>query len=332
MSDLLPRQVANAVPPELSSGDQISSLATWLLHEGRSEPDVRQWLNFLASLYAQFRIVQDLFPRANPGRSGEKDETGVLTNPDEMLAIANQLLILRSHDVEGCVLECGCFKGYSSCCLSIACRRLGYPFVIADSFAGLPPLPNDPGQSDEVDVLGRVYNPGDFAGSRAEVERNLRSLGSLEGVEFFEGWFSETLKDWHRPLALLWLDVDLWSSTMDVLKPCLPALDPRGCIFSHEFARADIKDSKIIRTSGVPGAFARVMQEDDPDYEAEYLRGNTGIVGRHSSIGIRAFQLLNEMMPSLGLIGLPWYDIPRSRLERLAITVTRFVNVFRKPA
>lgn len=326
LTDLVPRQVAEAIPLDLPERGDPRTLASWLLDQGRSDPCVRQWIYFLGAHYAQFRIIGDLFPRVNQGRIGQKDEVAVQTTPEEMLTIANHLFILKSHGVEGTVLECGCFKGFSSCCLSIVCGRLGYPMVIADSFAGLPEISDESEAGHAVDDRGRTYRGGDFAGSRAEVEQNLRTFGDPAEVELVEGWFAETLKGWNRPLALLWLDVDLWSSTLDVLRPCLPALDPRGCIFSHEFTPQDIGEDRIISTGGVPGAINQVVGQDDPDYEARYLLGNTGIVGRHTSLGLRSHRLLSEMMPALSLVGLPWSAIPRSRIERLALHVKYFVD------
>ena len=310
MTDLVPRPVAAVIPRALSDGTDIPAIVSWLVSdEGRLDPAVCQWINFLSAHYAQFRIIHELFPKVNRGRQGMKDGLCIQTSPEEMLVIANQLFILRSYGIEGCVLECGCFKGYSSCCLSIACRRLGYPLVIADSFAGLPAAPHEVGED-------RYYHVGDFAGARGEVEQNLRSFGDPVGVELVEGWFSDTLKGWNRPLALLWLDVDLWSSTMDVLNPCLPALDPRGVIFSHEFLREYIKDSKIIETKVVAGAIARVMQENDPDYWAGFTRSNLAIVGRRTSLCLQSYRLVNELVSELNSIGVRWKVVTRSRLSR----------------
>jgi hypothetical protein len=284
----------------------------------------------LAAHYYQFRIIVEFFWRVNQSRIGEKDEHPAQTNPDEMLTIANHLFILKSHGIEGAVLECGCFKGFSSCCLSLACCRLGYPLVIADSFAGLPPITGERKSGDAVDVFGHTYQAGDFAGSRAEVERNLRTFGDIAGVEFVEGWFADTLKNWGRPLALLWMDVDLWSSAVDVLRPCWPALDPRGCIFSHEISPEDICEGQIVSTSGVPGAIDHVLRPGDPDYRAENLLWTTGIVGRRSLIGMRSYHLLSEMMPALRRVGVPWSDFPRpSRIERMASRLQGFLNRIR---
>lgn len=331
LTDLVPQQVAEAIPTTLAASHDLSSLASWLVHQGRNELRVRRWLNFLAAHYSQFRIIGDLFPRVNQDRIGRKDEIAIQTSPEEMLTIANHLFILKSHGVEGTVLECGCFKGFSSCCLSLACRSLGYPMAIADSFAGLPPVENER-DAHAIDRRGRAYSGGDFAGSRAEVEQNLRTFGNLAGVELLEGWFADTLKDWNRPLALLWMDVDLRSSAMDVLKPCLPALDPMGCIFSHEITPRDVVDGRLVRNNGVPGALDEVVGQDDPDYSAEFLVGVMGIVARRTSLGIRSYQLLSEMMSALCLVGLPWTAIPRSRIERMAVRLKGFVDRVRRRA
>ena len=291
----------------------IPALASWLLsNEGRRDLNVCQWINFLAAHYAQFRIIAELFPKANPGHQDMKDGLSIATSPEEMLVIANQLFILRSYDVEGCVLECGCFKGYSSCCLSIACRRLGYPLVIADSFAGLPPDPEMVGED-------RYYQVGDYAVRRPEVERNLHAFGDPAGVELIESWFSKTLKGWSRPLALLWLDVDLASSALDVLSPCLAHLNPMGIIFSHEFLVGDIKGSKIIQEQGPAGAIARAMREDDPDYTAAYVRGYLGGIGRRTSLCPQSYLLVNELIRATSR-RLPGWLLSRikSRVARMA--------------
>lgn len=306
MTDLVPRQVASVIPPRLSGreGPDIAAMAAWLTSgEGQQEQCVREWIGFLAVHYAAFRAIRASFPRKNPGRDGKKDGNCFATSPEEMLAISNQLFILKSHDVRGDVLECGCFKGFSSSCLSLACRRLGYAFVIADSFAGLP------ADSDGVGP-GRHFQAGDFAGSRSEVEQNIRAYGDTTGVEFVQGWFSDTLRGWDRPLALLWMDVDLASSTRDVLGPCLPHLDPRGALFSHEFSVKFIENTRIVHSAGVAGALARIVEEDDADYRAEYLWGSLAIVGRRTSVGFRSYKLLAELIPWLSRIGMPPAPVP----------------------
>jgi hypothetical protein len=304
MYEFLPSRVADVVPARSSGREQedLAAAAAWLLSpEGLDQQCVREWIAFLAIHYAAFRVILSLFSRDNPGREGKKDRHCFATTAEEMLAISNQLFILHSHGVKGSVLECGCFKGYSSCCLSLACRRLGYPFVIADSFSGLPPDDDDVGTD-------KYYQVGDFAGSRREVEQNVRTFGDIGGVEFVEGWYSDTLRGWDRPLALIWMDVDLVSSTRDLLEPCLPLLDPRGVIFSHEFAAAFIRDGKIVERNGPAGAIAPIVQKDNADYRAAFLWDCLGIVGRRTSLGLQSYRLLDALIPWLSGISesSPW--------------------------
>jgi hypothetical protein len=319
--DVAPGQVAEAIPVALRESAEISAIASWLMSDdGRSDPAVSRWINFLAGHHARFRIIEQLFPKVDARRQGMKDQRCIQTNPLEMLVIANYLFILHSYGVAGCVLECGCFKGYSSCCLSIACRHLGYTLVIADSFAGLPTGTHEVGGDN-------YYQPGDFTGTRAEVERNLRTFGDPTGVELVEGWFAQTLKGWNRPLAVLWLDVDLWSSAIDVLTPCFSATDPRGAIFSHEFSASYIKDGKITCPNEAPGAIAQFMHEHDPDYRSTFATGNLGIVGRRASLGLKSAGLLNEMMPAICSIEAPLRFIAKSRLQRLKAKITRLTGM-----
>jgi hypothetical protein len=298
MIELVPSRVAAVIPARPSGqAEDIAATAAWLMSpEGLDQPCVREWIAFLAIHFAAFRTILSLFPRENPGREGKKDRSSVATSAEEMLAIANQLFVLHSHGVKGSVLECGCFKGYSSCCLSLACRRLGYPLVIADSFSGLPPDDEDVGTY-------KHYQVGDFAGSRREVEQNVRTFGDIASVEFVEGWYSHTLRGWDRPLALLWMDVDLVSSTRDLLGPCLPLLDPRGAIFSHEFSADCVRYGKIVVPVGPAGAIAPIIRKEDPDYEAAFLWGCLGIVGRRTSLGLQSYKLLDALIPRLPRAG-----------------------------
>jgi hypothetical protein len=300
MFEFVPRRVAAVIPARSSWREEdIAATAAWLMSpEGLDQHCVREWIAFLAIHYAAFRSIRSLFPRKNPGREGNKDRNSFATSAEEMLAISNQLFILHSHGVDGSVLECGCFKGYSSCCLSLACGRLGYPFVIADSFAGLPPDDDDVGTD-------KYYQAGDFGGSRSEVEQNLRTFGDIASVEFVEGWYSETLKGWDRPLALLLMDVDLVSSTRDLLGPCLPRLDPRGVIFSHEFSADFVRYGKIVEPDGPARAIAPIIQKDDAEYRAAYVWDRLGIVGRRTSLGLQFYRLLDELIPRLSRIGEP---------------------------
>jgi hypothetical protein len=51
-----------------------------------------------------------------------------------MLTLASHLYVLKQHNLKGRVFEFGCFKGYSTCCISLTCRELGLQLATFDSF------------------------------------------------------------------------------------------------------------------------------------------------------------------------------------------------------
>lgn len=261
---------------------------TWLFAEGwRRSPAIRRYVHFLSSMRAQFELIDRLFPRTNPGRENEKDASGVATGIFESFSIANHLYLLDSYGVEGVLLECGCFKGFSTCCLSLACRALGRKMVVADSFAGLPP-------TDEVTAAGVAYRSADFRGSFEEVAGNVNAFGAIEAVEFLPGFFADSLTDWNRPTALLWMDVDLYTSAKDLLPKVIPTLDSRGVIFSHEFLPEMLKNGLIdYRQKSVPLALTEELKNFEIAYSAAHVDGCTAIVMPATSY-IQAFSANRE--------------------------------------
>jgi O-methyltransferase len=145
----------------------------------------------------EFQEVQSQWDAAKIGRA---------TCDEEMAYLAGGLNELHKTQVPGVVLECGCFTGFSSTCLSIASERFGRQLVVADSFEGLPNVGPHP-----------EYHPGQYASTRVEWETNVGRLGRRWSIDLRVGWFADTLKDWSDIVALIWLDVDLGQSVHDVL-------------------------------------------------------------------------------------------------------------------
>jgi hypothetical protein len=184
---------------------------------------VLKYAGFLRAMAGGFRYVFDHFDPVNHLCSpSAKDYLARATSPEEMLCISNYLYVLSSRGHLPTVVECGCFKGFSTCCLSQACASLGVTLHVFDSFAGLPSSPST------------YYAEGDFRAPIDEVEGNVRTFGHLSAVEFHPGFFSETLPRFTEPVGCIWMDVDLESSARDVMA-LLPKLPPESCVFTHEF-------------------------------------------------------------------------------------------------
>jgi O-methyltransferase len=101
---------------------------------------------------------------------------------------------------------------------------------VADSFEGLPvPKDGDDGADlSEVDYL---------AVSVDQVKSNFARFGLLDDqVKFLKGWFSDTLPDAPiEKLAILRLDGDLYSSTMDAMTALYPKVSDGGYVIVDDY-------------------------------------------------------------------------------------------------
>lgn len=177
----------------------------------------------------------------------------------EMLEIVEEVLGLDDRK-PGCVVEAGCYQGGSATKLSLACAFAGRRLRIYDSFEGLPA--NDE-VMDGAEVLGsRTEGPerfeaGAYRGSRAQLERNLRRLGSRRVCSIHPGRFADTLPALDEDVAIAFVDVDLAASTRTCLRHLWPRLVPGGILFSHDghlpLVRAVLRDEELFdRLGGAP--------------------------------------------------------------------------------
>jgi hypothetical protein len=152
----------------------------------------------------------------------------------EHMIMATQILKV-SPSIEGCVVECGSFKGGSTANLSLVCSLCRRDLEVFDSFEGLP----EPAAADRTHVLVGVqeihtYEKGAWRGSLAEVKSNVSRFGDLAVCNFNVGYFEQTLPQFHKRCVLAFLDVDLTESLRTCLKYLWPLLRGGCCVFTHE--------------------------------------------------------------------------------------------------
>src|SRR5206468_442984 len=108
----------------------------------------------------------------------------------EMLSFIRTILTIP-QEVEGCVVEAGCFKGGSTAKFSLAVEKVNRKLVVFDSFAGLPE--NTEPHDKTIHGERPDFSQGKYAGTLQEVSQNVRRYGKADSCQFIEGWFEETM-------------------------------------------------------------------------------------------------------------------------------------------
>jgi O-methyltransferase len=139
----------------------------------------------------------------------------------EVLSFIETILSIP-QDTPGCIIEAGCYKGGSTTKFSIAAKIARRRLIVFDSFEGIP-------QHDEPGFLKGVY-----CGKIEEVKRNVADFGDLSVCDFVKGLFADTMPTFSKPVAAIYLDVDLAMSTRTCLKYLYPLLAAGGTLYSHD--------------------------------------------------------------------------------------------------
>jgi O-methyltransferase len=156
------------------------------------------------------------------------------------------LKTVQNENIDGDFVECGVWRGGASIFAKAMLDTIGEhdrKVWLADSFEGMPVQRKE----DEVDpaLAGRSY----IAVSLDTVQENFRRFGVLDDrVKFVKGWFADTLPTAPiQRIAVLRLDGDYYSSTMDALTHLYDKVSHRGFIiiddyFSFQSCRQAIHD------------------------------------------------------------------------------------------
>lgn len=253
----------------------------------RLEP-VRAYVSYLKLSVEMLSAVAEMYDLCSPpGSAGKKDHLRH-TGPDDIIHILNHLYILRAAGVEGDVLECGTSHGYSTCCISQACARLGRELYAADSFEGLP----------QDAAKEPFFRPGDYASPLDAVKKSVGALGCPASVEFVKGWFSESLRGWKHPLSLLWLDVDLYTSARDVMEHVLGAINNQGVLILHEFTdfHNRLPEPGAQRP---PNAVFEALDRAGLAWRGVHIHRYFGAVLFRDSVGADSFAVMQALAPRL---------------------------------
>jgi len=168
-------------------------------------------------------------------RSQGKDWPGSAETMIGMKRLQNIDYCLRqiyADRVPGDIIETGVWRGGACIYMNAFMHTLGLPprdLYVCDSFEGLP-KPDGRYREDEGDTS---YMYPELSISQEEVQHNFKKYNLLTAnVHFVKGWFKDTLHTIpSNGYALIRLDGDMYSSTMDALRVLYPELSVGGfCI------------------------------------------------------------------------------------------------------
>lgn len=163
--------------------------------------------------------------------------------------------------VPGDFVECGVWRGGSSIFAKAVFKAWGVTdrkVWLADSFEGMPHLETEADKVDP-DFSAKRY----LAVSREDVESNFRRFDLLDdSVRFVKGWFSESLPTAPiQQIAILRLDGDHYSSTMDALNGLYGRLSKGGFIIIddyHSFAGCKAAVTEFRAAHGITSDMMRI--------------------------------------------------------------------------
>lgn len=188
-------------------------------------PDIKSIFSFLVfplrdTSFSQKLAIIQKFYRITKG-------VECLHRQHEMITFIKEILAIP-EERKGVIVEAGCFQGGSTAKFSIAAKIAGRNLFIFDSFKGIPP------NKEYFFEVVPYFPQGSFKSSLREVKRNIKNFGEIKVCRFIKGWFKDTMPKFSKPIAAIYLDVDLASSTKTCLKYLYPLLSKGGVLISQD--------------------------------------------------------------------------------------------------
>lgn len=134
------------------------------------------------------------------------------------------------------MVETGVWRGGACMMMKGVMKAFGdnRKLFVCDSFQGLPKLEEGPDSGLDLDQNPILSVPIE------DVRSHFERLDLLDNdVYFIKGWFNETMgcvaEQAKDGVSLLRLDGDYYSSTMDVLNPLYPLVQPGGFVIIDDY-------------------------------------------------------------------------------------------------
>lgn len=187
-----------------------------------------------------------------------------IINSDQVRKLVESLVYVINNNIEGDVVEFGCYVGESSKYLRKTLDVLNSEkqLFVYDSFEGLPPL----SKYEE----GTGWRPSTLKTTQEVLINNFERNG-LVPPRITKGWFKDVSEE-NLPdkISFAFLDGDFYDSIYDSLTKVYDRMTDGGVILFHDFRRPDLP--------GVDAAIRDFFSERNIEYNLEEV---TEQVGRH---------------------------------------------------
>lgn len=134
------------------------------------------------------------------------------TASDEVKIIIRELERVVAKNIDGDVVEFGCYDGGTSVYLARSLSEVNKKLYVYDSFEGLPEK-----TSNDSSPLGLAFKPGELSVSKKQFIKNIQKAGAPMPI-IKKGWFSDlTAGDVPTEICFAYLDGDYYESIKDSL-------------------------------------------------------------------------------------------------------------------
>lgn len=152
--------------------------------------------------------------------------------------INNLMVAEKFFGLEGCVVECGTWRGGMVAGIAKLMDDPNRKFYLFDSFEGLPEATAVDGDA-AIDWQNDKNSPDYFDNCTAEMSKaqEAMAIAGINNPIITKGWFSDTLPhfDKSQKIAILRLDGDWYSSTMDCLENLYDSVVVGGVIVLDDY-------------------------------------------------------------------------------------------------
>lgn len=148
----------------------------------------------------------------------------------ELTVVLRELQKILDNQVDGDVVELGCYEGTTSLFLQRMLRGNNKELYVYDSFEGLPPK-----DQHDSSPAGEHFKAGELSVSKSQFIKNFKQAG-LPLPVIRKGWF-EQLSDNDAPgkIAFAFLDGDFYTSTICSLKLVWPHLTDNATVVIDDY-------------------------------------------------------------------------------------------------